>query len=206
MLKTVFAIVALSLALVSPSRAVLTIEITQGVSGASPIAIVPFEWVGNGAVPQQLHAIVAADLQRSGFFQPLADQDLVAQPHTATQVNYTNWRALNVDHLVVGRMQAMPDETFQVQFQLLDVYKQTQLAGYSFRSRKADLRRTAHQISDIIYKTITGQPGAFDTRIAYVTVTQNQQKQNSYRLAVADSDGYNEQIVYESKHPLMSPS
>jgi TolB protein len=206
MLKTVFAIAALSLALISPSRAVLTIEITQGVSGASPIAIVPFEWVGNGAVPQQLHAIVAADLQRSGFFQPLADQDLVAQPHTANQVNYTNWRALNVDHLVVGRMQAMPDETFQVQFQLLDVYKQTQLAGYSIRSRKADLRRTAHQISDIIYKTITGQPGAFDTRIAYVTVTQNQQQQKSYRLAVADSDGYNEQIVYESKHPLMSPS
>ncbi len=206
MLKKILAIVTLSLALVSPSHAVLTIEITQGVSGASPIAIVPFAWVGNGAPPQHMHAIVAADLQRSGFFQPLPEQDLVARPHDAKQVNYTNWRALNVDHLVVGRMQAMPDDTYQIQFQLLDVYKQTQLAGYSFRSRKADLRRTAHQISDIIYKTITGQPGAFDTRIAYVTVTQNAKKEKSYRLAVADSDGHNEQIVYESKHPLMSPS
>ena len=205
-LRQVFAIALLGLALISPSHAVLTIEITQGVSGASPIAIVPFAWVGNGPPPQQLHAIVAADLQRSGFFQPLPEQDLVARPHSANQVNYTNWRALNVDHLVVGSMQAMPDGTYQVQFQLLDVYKQTQLAGYSIRSRKTDLRRTAHQISDIIYKTITGKPGAFDTRIAYITVTEDQQKQKSYRLAVADSDGHNEQIVYESKHPLMSPS
>jgi TolB protein len=206
MLRQVLAIVVLSLLLVSPSRAVLTIEITQGVSGASPIAIVPFAWTGNGAPPQKIHAIVAADLQRSGFFAPLPEQDLVAKPHTAQQVNYTNWRALNVDHLVVGRMQAMADDTYQVQFQLLDIHKRTQLAGYSIRSRKKDLRRTAHQISDIIYKAITGKPGAFDTRIAYVTVTQNQKKQKSYRLAVADSDGYNEQVVYESKHPLMSPS
>ncbi len=53
MLKQLSAVIVLSLMLVSPSRAVLTIEITQGVSGASPIAIVPFEWVGNGAPPQQ---------------------------------------------------------------------------------------------------------------------------------------------------------
>lgn len=206
MFKQLFVIIALSLILVSPSRAVLTIEITQGVSGASPIAVVPFEWAGNSTVPAQIHAIVAADLQRSGFFHPLAEQDLVARPHRADQVNYTNWRALNVDHLVVGRIEAMPDDTYQVQFQLLDVHKHTQLAGYSIRSAKSDLRRTAHQISDIIYKTITGKPGAFDTRIAYITVTQNQKKQKSYRLAVADSDGHNEQVVYESKHPLMSPS
>ncbi len=206
MFKQLFVMMTLGLALVNPTWAVLKIEITQGVSGASPIAIVPFAWVGNGAPPQEIHAIVAADLQRSGFFQPLPEQDLVARPHTANQVNYTNWRALNVDHLVVGRVQALADEEYQVQFQLLDVHKRSQLAGYSIRSGKSDLRRTAHQISDIIYKVITGNPGAFDTRIAYITVTQNQQKQKSYRLAVADSDGHNEQVVYESKHPLMSPS
>ena len=206
MLKKLFVIIALSLVLVSPSRAVLTIEITQGVSGASPIAIVPFEWVDKGAPPEQIHTIVGADLQRSGFFKPLPKQDLVARPHRANEVNYKNWRALNVDHLVVGRIQVLPDDNYQVQFQLLDVHKRSQLAGYSIRSGKSDLRRTAHQISDIIYKAITGKPGAFDTRIAYITVTQNQKKKKSYRLAVADSDGHNEQVIYESKHPLMSPS
>jgi len=192
MFKQLFSIIALSLILVSPSRAVLTIEITQGVSGASPIAVVPFEWAGNSTVPAQIHAIVAADLQRSGFFQPLAEQDLVARPHRADEVNYTNWRALNVDHLAVGRIQVLPDDTYQVQFQLLDVHKRTQLAGYSIRSAKSDLRRTAHQISDIIYKAITGQPGAFDTRLAYITVTQTQKQQKRYCLAVADSDVYDE--------------
>lgn len=198
-------LLALGLLLAGPARAVLTIEITQGVEGASPIAIVPFGWQGQGAPPEAMHEIVAADLQRSGFFAPLPEADLIARPVDPRQVNFANWRALNVDHLLVGRMAALPDGTFQVQFQLLDVLKGTQLAGYSIRSRLPDLRRTAHQISDIVYKAITGRPGAFDTRIAYVTVTGDRKQQKTYRLAVADADGHNERIVYESSQPLMSP-
>ena len=203
--KAILTLLLLTLLPFSIAHAVLKIEITQGVEGASPIAIVPFGWQGTGAPPESLHAIVAADLQRSGFFAPLPEQDMIARPVDPRQVNFANWRALNVDHLVVGRMAALPDGTYQVQFQLLDVHKGTQLAGYSIRSRKPDLRRTAHQISDIVYKVITGRPGAFDTRIAYVTVTGDRKQQKTYRLAVADSDGHNERILYESNRPLMSP-
>ncbi len=209
MLKKLSSLIILSLMMFpAPSYAVLTIEITQGVEGAAPIAIVPFGWRGAGGSqpPEVMHRIVAADLQRSGFFKPLPDEDMIARPVEAAQVNFADWRALNVDHVVVGRMQELPDGTYQVQFQLLDVYKGTQLAGYSIRSRKPDLRRTAHQISDIVYQTITGKPGAFDTHIAYITVTHNRKQERIYRLAVADADGHNEQIVYESKKPLMSPS
>jgi len=189
-----------------PSYAVLTIEIAKGIDSGEPIAVVPFAWSGKQAVPQQMHQIIAADLQRSGYFSPLAEKDMIAKPSEASQVSFTDWRALKMDHLVVGRIQALPDGTYQVQFQLFDVYTGTQLAGYSIRSRKPDLRRTAHQISDLIYKAITGVPGAFDTRIAYVTATLNRKKQKTYRLAVADSDGHNERVIFESANPLMSPT
>ncbi|WP_457673062.1 Tol-Pal system beta propeller repeat protein TolB [Thiolapillus sp.] len=206
-MKRLLTLLFLLLALLAfaPAHAVLKIEITQGVEGASPIAIVPFGWQGQGQPPEALHEIVAADLQRSGFFAPLPERDMISRPVDPRQVNFANWRALNVDHLVVGRMAALPDGTFQVQFQLLDVHKGTQLAGYSIRSRLPDLRRTAHQISDIVYKVITGRPGAFDTRIAYITVTGDRKQQKTYRLAVADADGHNERIVFESNRPLMSP-
>lgn len=206
MLKKIFAIVLLGLGLTSAARAVLTIEITQGVEGAAPIAIVPFAWQGKGSAPLQLDRVIAADLQRSGAFSPLPEQDLIARPHRAAEVNFADWRALNVDNVVVGSMQALPDGTYQVQFQLLDVYKRSQLVGYSIRSRKPDLRRTAHQISDLVYRALTGVPGAFDTRIAYITVTGDRKAQKLYRLAVADADGFNEQIVFESSQPLMSPA
>lgn len=196
----------LLLALSFSAQAVLTIEITQGSEGAQPIAIVPFEWTGKGTAPIRITDIIAADLQRSGQFIPLADKDLISQPHDGSNVNYQTWRALNVGYLVVGKIQELADGSFQVQFQLLDVYKGRQLAGYSIQSLNSGLRRTAHHISDIIYKTITGEEGAFNTHISYITVTRDKDNKKLYQIAIADADGYNEKIIYSSSEPLMSPS
>ncbi|MDH5396482.1 MAG: Tol-Pal system protein TolB, partial [Gammaproteobacteria bacterium] len=188
------------------AHAVLTIEITQGTEGAQPIAIVPFEWTGKGTPPPSVKDIVSADLQRSGQFMPLADKDLISHPHEGSQVDYKTWRSLNVGYLVVGKIQALVDGSFQVQFQLLDVFKGRQLAGYSIQSLSSGLRRTAHHISDIIYKTITGEEGAFNTHISYITQTREANNTKLYQLAIADADGYNEKIIYHSTQPLMSPS
>ncbi len=188
------------------AQAALTIDVTQGVDGAIPVAIVPFGWEGKLAAPEDIAAIVASDLLRSGRFAPIPRKNLVGNPVHGSQVNYTAWRALGVDNLVVGSTQLMPDGTYQVQFQLLDMFKAEQIIGYNIRARRADLRRTAHQISDLIYKALMGVPGAFDTHICYITVTNGRGKDKSYRLAIADSDGYNEKVILDSNQPLMSPS
>ena len=96
MIRTSSLFIFLWLSVNSLAHAVLTIEITQGSEGAQPIAIVPFEWVGRGTRPASLKNIVAADLQRSGQFSPLADKDLISKPHQASEVKYKTWRALNV--------------------------------------------------------------------------------------------------------------
>jgi len=41
---------------------------------------------------------------------------------------------------------------YNIQFQLLDVYKNGQLLGYRMTSSADDLRRTAHHISDLIFE------------------------------------------------------
>ena len=200
-------------ALVRPSIAALTIDITQGIDGALPVAVVPFAWSGSGptkgastAAPENIAAIVASDLRRSGRFAPIPNSDLVGKPSHSSEVNYTAWRALGVDNLIVGQVRPMVDGTYEVQFQLLDMFKAEQLAGYKIRSRRANLRRTAHQISDLIYQALMGVKGAFDTNISYVTVTKNRRQENIYRLAIADSDGFNEKIILETKTPIISPS
>lgn len=206
MIKKTFFYLLFLLMLNSSAQAVLTIEITQGAEGAQPIAIVPFLWKGKGTAPISVSNIVAADLHRSGQFLPLAEKDLISHPHDGSTVNYKTWRALNTGYLVVGKMQELSDGSFDVQFQLLDVYKGRQLAGYSIHSLNSGLRRTAHHISDIVYKTITGEEGAFNTHIAYITMTRDKNNKKLYQIAVADADGYNERIVYTSSAPLMSPS
>lgn len=188
------------------AQAELTIQITEGVEGALPIAVVPFGWEQSTPPPQDIAAIVAADLARSGRFAPLDQAALPATPHSATQVNFPVWRSHKADNLVVGRMRPIPGGEYEIQFQLLDVYRGAQLAGYSIRANERALRRIAHQISDIIYETLLGERGAFDTHIAYVTAVRDAEGVQTYQLAIADSDGHNEQIIYASEQPILSPA
>lgn len=186
------------------AHAALTIEITQGVEGATPIAVVPFGPVGV-ALPVDVAEIITADLRRSGRFAPLAKDDLIARPTEASQVNFRDWRLLKTDNLVIGKVTPF-GAGYVAQFQLFDVFRGVQLAGYSIRSDAANLRRTAHQIADMIYETLTGEPGAFATRIAYITVTQLAPGSLRYSLEVADSDGFDPRPVTQSSQPLMSPA
>jgi TolB protein len=57
----------------------------------------------------------------------------------------------------------------------------------------------------MIFEKLTGIPGAFSTRIAYISVSREDDK-DLYRLVVADADGANPAVVAESTQPLMSPS
>jgi TolB protein len=190
----------------STAQAALTIEITQGVEGALPIAVVPFGWSGDTVTaPVNIAAIISADLSRSGRFEPLADSDLVAHPTDAKQVLFHNWRMVNVDNLVIGKISQTTPGQYTVQFQLIDILRGKQIAGYSFPAAHQDMRRVAHHIADLVYEELTGERGAFNTRVAYIT-TSGPISNRRYTLVVADSDGYHPQTILTSKQPLMSPS
>lgn len=186
-----------------PAQARLVIEISGGVEGAMPIAIVPF--ASERVYDDRLSTIIHANLARSGRFAPLAQDRLPAAPTQADQIDFARWRAAGMDHLVIGRMQPQAGGQVLVQFQLFDVLRGVQLAGYSLAVPPNRLRKLAHQISDIVYEKLTGEKGAFDTLVSYVVVEQVNDAR-MFRLAVADADGHNEQVILSSREPLMSPS
>jgi TolB protein len=187
------------------ANAALTIEITQGVEGALPISVVPFDTTKlPSKLSEDLAEIVSNDLNRSGIFKTLEPKALPAQPHYSAQVRYSRWRNAGQEYLVVGRVFLKSSGQYDVQFQLLDVLKQKQILGYSLPVKKRNLRASAHEISDLIYQKITGVRGAFNTRIAFVQ--SNGKAARKYVLQVADTDGFNAHTVLESDEPLMSPS
>jgi TolB protein len=188
------------------AHAALTIEITQGVDGAVPIAVVPFGIVGNGpAPPQDVAAIVAADLARSGRFAPVPEENLISRPVEMDQVRFPDWRTLGVESLIIGKVEPAGAGQYRVQFRLFDVFRGRQITGYSLPASADKLRYVAHRISDIIYEALTGQPGAFATKIAYV-ISQKRNGKTVYKLELADSDGYNPKTLLSSAQPLMSPA
>jgi TolB protein len=203
--RQLFSVWLLMLFGVSVARADLTIEITKGLEGALPIAVVPFG-VSGAQPPQKVGEIVAADLARSGRFKPLPVADMLARPTRGDQVDFRDWRALNVENLVIGSVEPNGPGGYLVKFRLYDVFRGEQITGFSIPTTAPDLRSTAHQIADIIYETLTGQPGAFNTRIAYITSVRNKAGKETVHLKVADADGYNPQTIVSSKDPLMSPA
>src|SRR5215813_718914 len=184
--------------LATPARAALTIEITGAGSNQLPIAIVPFR--AEDGLSQKITPIVNADLTRSGLFR-MVDVGGVNPPYEPQDVNFGTWRARGADAVVIGTIAPRPDGRYDVNFRLMDVGKQTQLAGFAYSASAAQLRLTAHKIADVIYEKLTGDAGVFATRIVYV-VKQGKR----FELQVADADGYGAQTVLASNEPIISPS
>lgn len=187
-------------------HAELTIEIVGGVEGALPVAVVPFSWQGKGAPPVDIAEVIGSDLNRSGRFKSLPREDMLIRPTSVDVVEFKDWRTLGVEYLVIGQVQAHGAGGYQIQFQLLDVFRGDQLIGYTIPTTAPNLRNTAHQIADLIYEKLLGVPGAFATRVAYITSTKLADGETTVKLKVADSDGYNPEAIVTSTEPLMSPA
>jgi TolB protein len=189
------------------AQAQLRIEIRRGVERPVPMAIVPFSWEAppGTPLPVDVSGVITADLAGSGRFAPIAERDMVSRPTQPEQVDYQDWRLLKVDVLVIGRVIQDGPDRYTVMFQLFDILRSEQLIGYRLTTPGADLRLTAHRISDMIFEELTGIPGVFSTKVAYVSELRENGQQR-FRLIVADADGANAQVVADSPDPLMSPA
>lgn len=186
------------------ANAQLVIEITKSAEDAVPIAVVPFGWEGSGVAPFDVAEVVAADLRRSGRFEPLDRKTMIDRPTQGDQIRFQDWRYLKTDFITVGKL--MPEGSgFAAQFELYNVLTGQRLAGQRLTAGASSLRALAHRISDIIFEQLTGVRGAFSTRVAFINVEGTPPKQR-YKLIVADYDGENQQVIATSDEPLMSPA
>lgn len=201
-----------------PARSALDIVITQGIDEARPIAVIPFVWLGQGPMPQQISDVVMSDLARSGTFKPLDELSLPQRNiSNLSQFVPKQWSNVAAEAVVMGSVKPMGPDQFLVNFELVDLIKAQMQSGagpqsnsdYLIDSREtvislAQFRQYGHRISDIVYEKLTGIRGAFLTRIAYVVVKHGEK--SPYHLMISDYDGHNEKMLLRSPEPLMSPS
>lgn len=202
MLRAVLLLPLFCLALLSApftAHAAMEIQVIGGAANKIAVALVPFQTAVGQPTPA-LTDIVGDDLTRSGQIK-LIEPAGGGQPVEPGQVNYGVWRGKGAEAMVIGQVIALPGGRFEVRFRLMDVIKQTQLTGFSYNITAAQWRATAHQIADIVYEKLTGTPGAFSSRIAYV-----QKQGKRYELRVADADGQNPRTVVRSDEPVISPA
>jgi TolB protein len=182
------------------AHAQVRVEIA-GVSGTQiPVAVAAF--ADESLAPEQVSAIIRADLERSGVFKVIDARQAISD---TSNVDLGAFKASGADALVVGSVSRLADGRFQVRYKLLDTVKQTQLSQLSDAVGARNTRLEGHRIADDVYEKLTGVRGIFSTRLSYVKVNPAGGN-HSYELVVADADGENEQVAAYGRESIISPA
>ena len=179
------------------------IFIDRGTDQVSKIAVVPF---GTVAGVSDLSDVVEFDLERSGLFTGLDEENMLSMPQTTGEVNFRDWNVLGVKYLVIGTMEEHSDTEIAVTYHVFDVELQRRLSGGVASGPKDLARDIAHLVADEIFEAITNVRGAFSTKIMYVLVQGRGTEFPTYHLNIADSDGKNVQTILQSQMPILSPA
>ncbi len=189
------------------AQAQVRLDITRGRVEPMPIAITVFPGRSDETVQmgKDVSAIISSDLERSGLFRPL-DPAGFLQSFTSLDVQprFTDWRALNAQALIQGSVELLPNGQSRVAFRLWDVFGAQQIVGQAYATQPENWRRVAHIVADLIYQSITGESGYFDTRIVYIAESGPANKRIK-RLAIMDQDGANHRYLTDGANLVLTP-
>lgn len=191
--------VLLAWMLAVPVQADVEVEIVGVGSQQYPIAIAPFR--GEIGLMQPLTPVIANDLNLSGMFRVIHAGDMSPVPYSPTETNPAELMARGAQTVLVGQIEQVAGaKEIKLHFWLLEAATRRELLALTKTVQTQNLRREAHKIADMIYEKIVGEPGAFNSRMAYVLKVGGR-----FELQVADSDGYAAQTILASRDPIISP-
>jgi len=203
-----FAAVAGSLTLSARyAAAVVRLDVTQGNFQPMPIAIPDFLGgaQGDNDTAQGVSQIITANLRRCGLFAPIDPAAFLEKIASVDAVpHFPDWRTINAQALVTGRVTRQSDGRLKAEFRLWDVLAGQQLAGQQYFTTPDNWRRIAHIISDAIYERLTGEKGYFDTRVVFIDETGPAERRVK-RLAIMDQDGANVRYLTRGEDLVLTP-
>jgi TolB protein len=193
--------------IVGPALAVLRLEVNEGNIQPIPIAIPDLLGSGpaDGEFARSISQVITADLRRSGLFAPIDPAAYIERiVNTDAVPRFADWRVINAQALVTGRLTRQTDGRLKSEFRLWDVFAGQQLIGQQYFTTPDNWRRVAHIISDAIYERLTGEKGYFDTRIAFIDES-GPREHRIKRLAIMDQDGAGVRYLTRGEELVLTP-
>jgi TolB protein len=181
--------------------------IPEGDFAPLPIAIPNFVagTPGDGEVGVSVAQVITNNLKRCGLFAPIDPAAFIEKINDIDKApQFQNWKTINAQALVTGRMTLQADRRLKAEFRLWDVNTGQQLAGQQYFTSPEYSRRIAHIISDQIYERLTGEKGYFDSRVVFVDETGSKERRVK-RLALMDQDGFNVRYLTKGADLVLTP-
>ena len=157
------------------------------------------------AVGWDVTQAIEADLRQTAEVMPLKPNrdDYYSYPEV-TAPTFSKRRSAGAKALITGFVQGRSDGRLTVGCYVYDVDKGRELARKGFIIGASDWRRAAHKCAGLAFTALTGAPGTFDTRIAYVAES-GAGETRMRRIAVMDSDGYNHRYLTAGDAMVLTP-
>ena len=165
------------------------------------IAFVPF------AGDSILSPIILSDLSKTEL--KATSQNLPQQPHNSSELagSLPVWQSMGIPYLVVGSTRSNRGKIV-TDYEVIDVKSGRVIEGkqsLTADNNKESMRYAGHVISDKVYELVTGIPGDFSGRIAYIEEV-GAGKNKVSRLKVMDADGENAKTITEVAGSIFSPT
>jgi TolB protein len=198
------ALLAPAVPAIAQQRGPLQVDVDQANLRPRPIAVP--EFMGEDQrLAAGLANVVAADLERSGLFEPLDPRGFIERINDLNAMpRFADWRSSGAEALVVGRAGTGQDGRIRADFRLWDVVLGKQIASGTFAIHPQSWRRLGHIIADQVWEKLTLEKGYFDSRIVFIDETGSKEKRVK-RLAIMDQDGFNVRLLSQGQELVLTP-
>ncbi len=196
-IRSIFLIGILSLCIgiiVQANRAEgkLYIDITSPSMKRISIAVPDFKYLGekneNPNLSSKLSGIISNDFDLSGYFKSLHKDSFIEGPESGIKrdsIHFKDWSVIGAELLLKGGYECI-GQRLKVEVRLFDVFSGRQLYGKRALGLVEQPRYLMHRLGNDIIFTLTGHPGPFLTKMAFIGTSTGHKE-----VYISDYDGHN---------------
>jgi len=150
----------------------------------------------------KLPAVISNDLDLSGYFSAMDKEAFLekdADALTLEQIRFKDWSVIGAEILLKGSYTCIGG-SLEVEIRLFDVFWGRQILGKRVLGEIRNYRHLMHRLGNDIIRTLTGHPGIFLTKVAFVANASGHKE-----IYECDYDGYNVRRITEDRSIVLLP-
>ncbi|HKK91544.1 MAG TPA: Tol-Pal system beta propeller repeat protein TolB [Desulfobacteraceae bacterium] len=152
----------------------------------------------------QAGKLMADALDFTGYIQVMDPKAFLASPAetgiAGPDIAFKAWTSIGAELLITGGV-VLQQESLRLKLRLFDTFKEKLLVGKVYTGHKSDVRKMVHRFCGEVSRVLTGQPGIFTSKIAFVSTVDTNKE-----IFVCDFDGYGATQETRLKSITLSPS
>lgn len=184
------------------------INITNPFIKKQPVAVPRFKAMGQDAGEEKIAEDGSRMLEElltfTRYFAATDRAAFLEEPSrtgiVGSRINFRNWTAIGAELLVTGGVLAAGDN-LKIELRLFDTFRGRMLTGKIYTGGKKDVRKMVRRFAGEVVRLLTGSPGIFDSRIAFVSTATGGKE-----IFVCDFDGHGVRRETFDRSIVLSPA